>query len=205
MLADFLVVLEELLDVVLGDDVEADRGLVEEQHFGRVEQGGDELHLHPLAERELADRLVEQLRDAQQVDELVLLALKRVGLDAVDLLVQAERFGSGQVPPELVLLAHHEGEAAAVGVVALPGHVAEDAGLAGGGIDDAGEQLERRGFAGAVGAEEGDKFAGVDIEIDAADGLDFAILAVKEALEWPPTGPLSFGRRGTTSPGRGFR
>ena len=28
--ADFLVVLQELLDVVLGDDIEADRGLVEE-------------------------------------------------------------------------------------------------------------------------------------------------------------------------------
>ena len=38
--ADFLVVLQEFLDVVLGDDVEADRRLVEEQHFGRVEQGG---------------------------------------------------------------------------------------------------------------------------------------------------------------------
>ena len=54
----------------------------------------------------------------------------RSRLDAVDLLVQAERFGGRQVPPELVLLAHHQGEAAAIGVFAPPGHVAHHAGRA---------------------------------------------------------------------------
>ena len=103
-----------------------------------------------------------------------------VGVDAIDLLMEAERLGGGQVPPELVLLAHHQGEAAAIGVVALPGDVAQHAGLAGGGVDHAGEQLERGGFAGAVGAEEGDELALLDVEIDAADGLDFAILAVEQ-------------------------
>ena len=95
--------------------------------------------------------------------------------------MEAERLGGGQVPPELVLLAHHQGEAAAVGVVALPGDVAQHAGLAAGGIDDAGEQLERRGLAGAVRAEEGDELALLDVEIDAADGLDLAVLAVERA------------------------
>ena len=113
--------------------------------------------------------------------------LRRV--DAIDLLVQAERFGGGQVPPELVLLAHHQREAAAIGVVALPGHVAEHAGLAGGGIDHAGEQLERRGLAGAVGAEEGDELALFDVEVDAADGLHLAVLAVEQPSK---RGPQAF-------------
>ena len=110
-------------------DVEADRRLVEEQHLGRVEQGGDQLHLHPLAERQLADRLVEQLaaRPSRSTSSsCVLLELRRV--DAVDLLMQAERLLRGQVPPELVLLPHHQGEAAAIGVLALPGDVAQHAG-----------------------------------------------------------------------------
>ena len=107
-------------------------------------------------------------------------------LDAVDLLVQAERFLRRQVPPELVLLPHHQGEAAAVGVFALPGHVAHHAGRAGGGRDDAGEQLERGGLARAVGAEKGDELALLDRQIDAADGLDVAILAAKQPAQRGP-------------------
>ena len=65
--------------------------------------------------------------DVQQIDELVVRVLELVGRDAVDLLMEPERFGGGQVPPELVLLAHHEREPAAVGVVAFPGDEAEHA------------------------------------------------------------------------------
>ena len=61
---------------------------------------------------------------AQQLGQLVAGLLELPRLDAVDVLVQAEGLGGRQVPPELVLLAHHQGEAAAVGVLALPGDVA---------------------------------------------------------------------------------
>ena len=52
-------------------------------------------------------------------------AVELVGFDPVDLLMQAEGLGGGQIPPELVLLAHHQGEAAAVGVFSFPGDVAQ--------------------------------------------------------------------------------
>ena len=104
-------------------------------------------------------------------------------LDAVDLLVQPERLLRGQVPPELVLLPHHQGEPAAVGVLALPGHVAHHAGRAAGGRDDAREQLERRRLAGAVGPEEGDELALLDRQIDAAHRLHVAILAVEQPAQ----------------------
>ena len=107
-------------------------------------------------------------------------------IDAVDLLVEPERFGGRQVPPELVLLTHHEREPAAIGVLALPRHVAQHAGFAGRGIDHAGEQFERRRFARAVGAEEGDEFAFVDIQVDAAHGLNVAVLAAEQS---PKSGP----------------
>src|SRR5262245_53241732 len=94
--------------------------------------------------------------------------------------MQAERLGGGKVPPELVLLAHDEGESAAVSVVAFPGNKAEHAGCAGRRIDHAGEELECGGFSGAVGAEKGDEFALLDIQIDSADSFDLAILAVEE-------------------------
>ncbi len=106
--------------------------------------------------------------------------LRRV--DAVNLLVQAERLLRGQVPPELVLLPHHQGEAAAIGVFAPPGHIAHHPGRAARGIDHAREQFERGGFAGAVGPEKGDELAGLDRQVDAAHGLHLAI----RAMEQPP-------------------
>ncbi len=122
----------------------------------------------------------------------------------IDLLVQAKRLLGGQIPPELVLLAHHQREPAAIGVLALPGHEAHHAGGAAGGIDDAGEQLERGGFAGAVGAEKGDELAlstrrsmpPTAAPRDTNDGT------VRE--RWPAGLPAS-GKRGRTSRARQFR
>ena len=94
--------------------------------------------------------------------------------------MQPERFLRRQIPPELIFLPHHQGEAAAIGVFALPGHVAHHAGRAAGGVDHAGEQLERGGLAGAVGPEKGDELALLDRQVDAADRLDLAIFAVKQ-------------------------
>ena len=71
-----LIVPQESLNVVLGDHVEADRRLVEKQHLGRVEQGGDQFHLHPLAQRQLAHRLAEQLPHVEQIDQFVARALR---------------------------------------------------------------------------------------------------------------------------------
>ena len=61
-----LVVLEELLDVVLSHHVQTDRRLVQKQHLRRMQQGGDQLHLHPLAQRQLAHRLLQQSPHVQQ-------------------------------------------------------------------------------------------------------------------------------------------
>jgi hypothetical protein len=90
-----------------------------------VEQGGDELHLHALAEGELADHDVELFADVEEVDELVEGGLELVLRQAVDGAEEMERLAGGQIPPELVLLAEHEGEEAAVGVLALRGVEAE--------------------------------------------------------------------------------
>ena len=107
----------------------------------------------------------------------------RFGLDAVDLLVQAERLGGGQVPPELVFLAHHQGEAAAIGVFAPPGHEAHHAGSAAGGRNHAGEEFQRGGLARPVGAQEGDELALFDLEVDAADRLDQSVPPAKQPAD----------------------
>ena len=61
--------LQELAHVRLGDDVEADGGLVQEEQGRPVEQGRREVAAHPLAQRELADGLVEIRVQAQDLVE----------------------------------------------------------------------------------------------------------------------------------------
>ncbi len=95
------------------------------------------------------------------------------------MLVQAERLGGRQVPPELVLLAHHQGEAAAVGVFAFPGHVADDGGRSTGGGKHAGEQFQCGRLARPVRPQKGDELARLDLQVDAADGLDDFHVAMK--------------------------
>ena len=56
---------DEAADRSLGGDVEPDRRLVEEDDARPVQQRGDQLHLHPLTEREPADLDVQLLPDVE--------------------------------------------------------------------------------------------------------------------------------------------
>ena len=89
--------------------------------------------------RQLTHRLAEQAADVEQIDQFVAAVLELLRLDAIDFLMQTERFLGGQIPPELIFLPHHQGEAAAIGVFAPPGNVAEHSGCAAAGGDDAGQ------------------------------------------------------------------
>ena len=80
-------------------------------------------------------------------------------VEAVDHPVQLQRFGGGQVPPELVFLAEDEGELALEFVLPLPGREAEHGRLAAGRIEQAGEHLQHGRLARAVRAEEADELA----------------------------------------------
>ena len=62
---------DEGADAALGGDVEPERRLVQEEHPRPVQQRAGDLALHPLAEREVADRLAQQLPEVEQLDQLV--------------------------------------------------------------------------------------------------------------------------------------
>ena len=171
---------------MLGDHVQADRRLVEKEDLGTVEQGGDELHLHPLAERKFANRPAQQAMDVEHLGQAIAGLLELLRIDVINMLMQPERLGGRQVPPELVLLAHHQGETAAIGVFAFPGHVADHRSRATGGGEHAGEQFQRGRLARPVGPEKGDEFARFDRQIDAADGLDGLDIAMKKPANGSP-------------------
>jgi hypothetical protein len=129
------------------------------------------LHLHALAEREAADLDVELVAHVEHLGEVVEgLPVARVG-NAVDLLEQEETVGGGQVPPELRLLTHDEGDRTAEAVVALPWVVAEHARPARRRLDDAGQHLDYGGLAGAVGPHETHDLGLVHAERDLPHGV----------------------------------
>ena len=114
--------------------------------------------------------------------------------DPVDRPVQLERVERGQVPLELVAVAHHERDPAEEVALALRGHVAEHARLAGGRVEEPGEHLQRRRLAGAVRAEEADDLSRPISNEIVVDRADLAVLAADEALD---------GTRGAPPPARG--
>ncbi len=94
--------------------------------------------------------------------------------------MQTIRLLCRQVPPELILLSHHQGEAATVLVLPLPGNVTHHLGTSAGRVDHAAKQFQCRRFAGTVGSQKSDEFALLHIEIDAADRLNLAVLAFEQ-------------------------
>ena len=52
-------------DRLLGNDVQADRGLVQEEYPGLVQQRSDQLHLGALTQRQLPDADVQLIADRQ--------------------------------------------------------------------------------------------------------------------------------------------
>src|SRR6202021_1845041 len=105
------------------------------------------------------------------------------GIDAVDGAVQLQRLARREVPPELVLLAHDEGELPPEGVLPLPGPEAHDPGVAARRVEEAGEHLEDRRLPRAVRAEEADQLPLLDAEGDAVGGAGLLVPPGKEAAQ----------------------
>ena len=80
-----VVLAQELPHGLLGDHVQADGRLVQEQDFRLVQQRRDQLHLRALAQRKLAHADVELVAHGEQFAHLGDRALQRGGGDAVDL------------------------------------------------------------------------------------------------------------------------
>src|SRR2546421_8512892 len=61
--------------------------------------------------------------------------------------------------------------------------VVEDVSLGVGGADDGGHDFDEGGLAGAVGSEQAEDLAAVDLHVDAAQGVDFAFVDFGDVAE----------------------
>ena len=158
----------------LGDQVEADRGLVEEQDLGLVQHARGQLAAHPLAQRQRPHRPVEQVGGVEQVGQHRDPRRRLGARQAVDAAEQRQRLARRQLEPQLRALAEQRADAHRQLPPLLPRHQAEHLRGAAGRVQDAGQHLDRGRLAGAVRADVREPLAGLDGERDALHRLDVA-------------------------------
>src|SRR5207244_1932978 len=88
-----------------------------------------------------------------------------------------------QVPPELVFLAEQKRELPAITILPLPGNKTQHSGRAAGRIKQARQHFQGGGFAGPVGAQKTNQFAGLNREADIADREGLLVPAPHQALD----------------------
>ncbi len=170
---------EEVADALLGDDVEPDRRLVEEEQLRAVEHRGGQLAADPLAERQLAHRRLQERVEVEHLPKPREVRAVALGRHLVDVAQQVERVLQREVPPELDALAEHRAD--------LPGELdpaprrvePADRDPPGRGDEDAGQHLDRRRLAGAVRPEVAEQLAALDLEGDLVHRLDDGPLAAE--------------------------
>ena len=183
---------QKMADVIFGDYVEADGGLVEEEERGIVEERGGEVAAHTFAEGKFAYWRVQVIADIENGVEMFHACIEVALRDVVDAAEEFEGFDDGDVPPELGALAEDDADGFYILAALAVGDVAVDADFAAGGDQDAGEHLDRGGFSGAVGADVTDHFAAFDCEADAIHGGDGAVIADEKILDGAPNAFAAF-------------
>jgi hypothetical protein len=165
----------EVLDhgpgLAAAERVKTGGGLVQDHQLRVVAEGDRDLKPVLLASRELLSATVGGLSEVDQRQQR-----RRVGLPAVEVGEQPQGLGAGEVVVESALLKLNPDPAPGLGRF-LPEHLD----LPGIGPAQPLDDLHGGGLAGAVGAEQGDYLAALDLQVKAPDRLHRAV-----ALAQPP-------------------
>ena len=133
--------------------IEADGRLVEEQHAGVMDERARDLEPSFHAGRERPHQAVAPLRELDQMQHLVDPALAPRRRHAIDEAVEIEVLVHGQAIVERGLLEHHAEAAPRLQRMGDDVDAADPRGAAVG-LEDGAEDVEQRGLAGAVRAEQ---------------------------------------------------
>ena len=158
-----------------------------------MQQGRGDLGAHPLAQRQLAHRLVQHPLQPQQGDQLVAVGAVAGGFDAIDVGQQVESLGDRQVPPELAALAEHHADPRHMGDAVGEGHAAVHQHHAGVRLQDARQDLDGGGLARPIGPDEAQQFARLQGKGDVPQGLDRAVAAMDQTLDRAQQAGIAFG------------
>ena len=176
--------LEDAHDFDAGLAVEVAGGFVGEEEGGVVDEGAGDGDALLLAAGELVGVVVGAGCEADGLEGLEGAGAAGFGGVAVALVEEGEfdvfeGGGAGEeveaLEDESDFLVADVGEFVAV---ELGDVCAVEEVVAGGGAVEAADHVHEGGFAGAAGAHEGDEFAGLDVECDAADGVHIYLAGV---------------------------
>ena len=151
-----------------------------------MQQGGGHVAAHALAQAELAHRRIQQRREVEERDQFIAGSPVALAGNAVDLAQEVERLDHGEVPPELGALPEDDADAGDVGDAVFPGHAPFHLAAAAVRHEDAGEDLDGGGLAGAVGADVGDQLPPLYGEGDAFEGGHRAVAPADQSAHGTP-------------------
>src|SRR5688572_5695874 len=166
--------------------IQADSGLIKKQHAGTMEQGRCELAFHAFSERKLANLFVQHASEIQKIGELFhgieVVALR----DLVDRAIDEEGLACGQIPNQLVLLTHHKGDLTQKLRLPVERAEATDADLPACGKKQPRQHLQSRRLACAVGSQESDNLAFLNLEGHVLYGANGFVFPRDERLQRTP-------------------
>ncbi|MNG10389.1 hypothetical protein D3C84_938530 [compost metagenome] len=99
-----------IADAPLGDDVQTDRRLVEEQNVRVVQQRGGQIGSHSLAQRQLAHRRIHELAKLQQLGKFANSCITPLVGHPVHRGENIVGVADRQVPPQLRTLSEQDAE-----------------------------------------------------------------------------------------------
>ena len=160
--------LEEIFEEARGDDIEAGERLVEDEQLGIVQQGRGDEHALAHAFGVGRDGRVLPGLEMEQLEQPRGLGFNERLAEAAEPADQLQVFEPGEVVVEMgffgdVAEGGAEGDHVLANILAFEEHPAVV------GPQHAGDDFDGGGFAGAVGAEEADDFAGRHLEADTLD------------------------------------
>ena len=87
-----LIMPQKALHFALRDDIQANRGLVQQKDLWRMQERSDQFHSHSFTQRQFADRQIDHPTNITQISQLIQPSLEGLGLNRIDLAMQNKRF-----------------------------------------------------------------------------------------------------------------
>ncbi len=194
---------DRVADVLLGNHVQADGGLIEQDQLRAVQERGCHLTPHPLTERKFPHRSLQEILNLERFRDLPDADFRLAVVHLIDLSEEGERVDGRQVIPKLRALAKDRADVIGKLLAFLPGDITKHLRIAAGWMQDACEHFDRGGFPGAVWTDETEQFAGFHLECKTAHGFDGAVFRFEERAHGAAhPGGFAFGLEGFLEVGR---
>src|SRR3990167_10739296 len=95
----------------LHDNIKPYGWLIEKQYPGRMNEACNKLHFHTFSERKFTNRNFQKITNIKKINKLIKCSFILIDRHLINFFIEEKCFDSRQIPPELVLLTHHESDA----------------------------------------------------------------------------------------------